>query len=120
MQTDDPVRIVRVIEFAEEILPLAEIATGPADELVLGLEFKSHQALDFVLQDLQRFPGKGWILIKAGLQSPVVRNRNMALMALAAWDRKNWQEDTEFLLKKVLEREPNDETRKLIRKVLAS
>jgi hypothetical protein len=44
-------------------------------------------ALDFILQDLRRFPGKGRPLIRAGLQSPVVRNRNMTVRALAAWGR---------------------------------
>jgi len=120
MQTDDPQRIDRIVEFAEKTLPLEEIATGPANELGLGLEFKNHQALDFVLQDLRRFQGKGWTLIKAGLQSPVVRNRNMAITALAAWDKKDWAKDTETLLRKALEREPNDETHNLIRKVLNS
>jgi hypothetical protein len=83
MQTDDPIRIDRLVRFAEERLPLEEIATGPADELGLGPQFRAHWALDFVLQDARRFPGKGWPLIRAGLQSPVTRNRNRSVRALA-------------------------------------
>lgn len=66
------VAVSLVNQFAEETLPLQEIASGPADSLGLGPEFRHHSALGFVLQDLRRFPGKGWPLIRAGLQSPVV------------------------------------------------
>jgi hypothetical protein len=118
MQTDDPERINRVVRLAEERLPLAEIATGAAEELGLGLEYQAHSALDFVLQDLRRFPRKGWKLIRTGLLSPVTRNRNMALRALAAWERETWSNEAELLLRRALEVEPNTETRDSIRKVL--
>jgi hypothetical protein len=119
MQTDDPARIDRVVALAEERLPLEQIATGPADELGLGPGFQHHGALDFVLQDLRRFPGRGWPLIRAGLQSPVTRNRNMAVRALSAWERKSWQAETEPLLRTALELEPNESTRESMRRVLA-
>lgn len=119
MQTEDPERIDRVVALAEERLPLERIGTGPADELGLGPEFEHHSALDFVLQDLRRFPGRGWPLIRAGLQSPVTRNRNMAVRALAAWDKEMWPREAEVLLRNTLEREPNGDTRDNMRKVLA-
>jgi hypothetical protein len=53
----DDDRIGAVIEFAEANLDLAAIATGASDELGLGREFAPHSCLDFVLQDLRRFPG---------------------------------------------------------------
>jgi hypothetical protein len=83
----------RVVEFAEETLDLAGIATGAADELGLGRGFESHSCLNYVLQDLRHFPGKGAALIEAGLRSPVVRNRNMAVAALAGWSRGNGRAD---------------------------
>ena len=119
MQTDDPHRIDQVIELAEEVLPLDEITTGPAEELGLGPEYRHHGALDFILQDLRRFPGKGWPLIRAGLQSPVVRNRNMAVRALAAWGRPEWPEVAEGLLRRAHEAEPAEDTREIMRKTLA-
>jgi hypothetical protein len=119
MQTNDHVRVERVIEFAEETLPLEEIASGPSDSLGLGPEFQQHSALDFILQELRRFPGKGWPLIRSGLQSPTVRNRNMAVHALAAWDRTEWPVEAEALLKRALEAEPKDQTRALMQKTLA-
>lgn len=118
MQTNDHERIDKVVQFAEETLPLQEIGSGPADSLGLGPEFQHHSALDFVLQDLRRFPSKGWPLIRAGLQSPTVRNRNMALQALAAWDRTVWPAEAESLLRRAIETEPADVTRALMVKTL--
>src|ERR1700730_14682072 len=83
MQQTDDFRIDGVLDFTEGVLPIEQIETGPADEMGLGQDFRPHQALDWVLQDLRRFPGRGWRLIKAGVCSPVVRNRNMAINALA-------------------------------------
>jgi hypothetical protein len=120
MQTDDPERIDRVITLAQERLPLEQIATGPADELGLGPEFEHHSALDFVLQDLDRFPGKGWLLVRAGLRSPVVRNRNMAVRALAAWGKEAWPEGAETLLRAALENEPRQDTRDHMRRALGT
>jgi hypothetical protein len=119
MQTDDPRRVDRVVELAESRLSLDEIASGPSDDLGLGPAFKFHSALDFVLQDLRRFPGRGWRLIRAGLQSPVTRNRNMAVRALAAWDRKAWPPETELLLRQAVKAEPSDDTRRDIQRLLA-
>jgi hypothetical protein len=119
MQTEDRSRIEKVVELAEARIPLSEIATGPGDELGLGPEFKHHGALDFVLQDLGKFPGLGWTLIEAGLRSPVVRNRNMGIRALAGWDREKWPEGAKEYVESCLDAEPNDEVRKGLVKLLA-
>jgi hypothetical protein len=119
MQTDNPERIDRVVALAEERLPLEQIATGPADELGLGPDFEHHSALGLVLQDLGPFPGKGWPLVRAGLQSQVVSNRNLAVRALAAWGREAWPEEAGTLLRDALENEPREDIRDYMRKVLA-
>ena len=119
MRTDDPERIDRVLALAQERIPLQEIATGPSDELGLGPGFAEHTNLDWILQDLRRFPGRGWPLLRAGLRSPVVRNRNMALQALAAWGRERWEPETEMLLRRALRDEPDEGVRERIEKVLA-
>ena len=90
-QTNDD-QIEEILSFAAGALPLDEIATGPADSLGLGEKYAAHHALDWILQDLKRFPGHGWEFIKIGLQSPVTRNRNMALNALLEWPRPSWPE----------------------------
>lgn len=118
MQTDDPARIDQLICYAEETFPLKEIATGADDALGIGEEFEAHQKLDWVLQDLRRFPGKGWRLIEAGLQSPVTRNRNMATNAIAAWDKSLWTDEMKKLFRKAYEVEPNEQTKEIMKKAL--
>jgi hypothetical protein len=119
MQTQDPTRIDRVLELAEKKIPLGDIATGPSDALGLGLKWASHSHLDFILQDLRRFPGKGWAFIRAGMRSPVVRNRHMALRALSSWDQKTWPSDAKVLLLDSLRDEPKEDVRDGIQTLLA-
>lgn len=117
MQTDDPEKIDQVLALAENQIPLGEVATGPAQEMGLGPEYKYHSALDFIVQDLRRFPGKGWNFVKASLQSPVIRNRNMSLKALEEWGKEQWTEDVDETLKNAYEAEPDEEVKESIRKV---
>lgn len=98
----DENRIGRVTEFAEASLDLSAIATGAGDVLGLDSEFEQHSCLDFILQELRRFPGQGTKLIDAGLKNPVIRNRNMAVAALAGWPRADWFECLEKSLKEAL------------------
>jgi hypothetical protein len=119
MQTRDAARIDRVLALAEARLPLDAIASGPADEIGLGPAWRDHGHLGFVLQDLRRFAGKGWPLIHAGLRSPVVRNRNAALIALSRWGRAAWPPDAEAALWTSLREEPRAQVRSLIEQVLA-
>lgn len=119
MQTDDPARIDRVVALAEKMIPLDKIATGPAKELGLGLEWVNHGHLEFVLQDLRRFPGKAWPLIRTGIRSPVTRSRHMALKALSAWGKAKWPSDAEALLETTLKEEPDEIVRGEIETLLA-
>ena len=119
VQTADPERIDRVVALAQERLPLEEIATGPAEELGFGPGYWDHRELDFVLQALRRFPGHGWPLLRAALQSPVISNRDMAASALATWGRAAWPPDAEFLLRSAFAHEPDEETREVLGRVIA-
>lgn len=112
-------RIANVVELAEATLPLERIAIGPGDAMGLGPGFEPHGCLDFILQDLGRFPGNGARLLKAGLRSPVVRNRNMALKALDQWGKAHWPPDMIPVLQEVLQREPNEDVRRRIGSALA-
>ena len=118
MQTEDPERIDRVIGLAKAQIPLHEVATGPGEELGLGPAFGHHSALDWIVQDLGRFPGQGWELLKVALESPVVRNRNMAIQALADWGRDRWPAEARGFLKRAAAREPDDEVREDLRRLL--
>ncbi len=83
----DEARMDRVIELATELLDPESTATGPANERALGPGNEVYQCLDFIVQELRRFPGKGWDLIRPSLRSPMIRNRSMAIQALKAWGR---------------------------------
>jgi hypothetical protein len=120
MQQTGESRIDEVLAFAESVLPLDQIETGPGDELGLGPNFRPHQALDWVLQDLRRFPGHGWGLIKAGLSSPVVRNRNMAINALSAWGPKSWSSEMRAEVGSAADVEPKPDIKKRLADLLTS
>lgn len=111
-------QIDEVLGFAESALPLEKIATGPAEELGLGPGFEPHRALLWLLQDLKRFPGHGWVLIRTGLQSPVVNNRNWAVKALSAWPAEKWPPDAIGVIRKALEIEPNAKTKQSLLELL--
>lgn len=119
MRSNDASRISRAVELAELQLDIEKIASGPGLELGLGPDFTQHGALDFVLQELDRFPKIGEKLVRAGLQSPVVRNRNFALKALSAWGHENWSPDLVQILNTSVSREPDDGVRERMQNVLS-
>ena len=118
MQTDDLEKIDQVLALAKIQIPLEEVATGPAQEMGLGPEYKYHSALDFIVQDLRRFPGKGWDFVKTSFQSPVIRNRNMSLQALEAWGKEQWPDDAGKILNEAYIAEPDEDVKESIRKVI--
>ena len=118
MQLSDESNIDPVLEFALTVLPAEKIGSGPRDDLGLGPGFEYHHVLDTVLQDLARFPERGWELIHMGLQSSVVRNRNMALKALLSWPREQWPSEAFPLLKQAESLEPNADLKQRLAKAI--
>ena len=102
-----PQDVDEFLALAEELLPLAEIASGPGLEDGFGPRFRAHRALDIILQDLAGWPGHGWPLIAAGLDCPVIRNRNMAIRALAAWDHATLPAEVRAAVAAALRAEPD-------------
>ncbi len=111
MRTSDNGRLDQILELAKDRISLAGIATGPGDSLGFGPDFADHTTLDYILQDIGRFPGKGWAFIKAGLQSPVIRNRNLAIRALSEWGQDQWPVDAMGLIRTAAAAEPKDDVR---------
>ncbi|HEY6967946.1 MAG TPA: hypothetical protein VJA94_01985 [Candidatus Angelobacter sp.] len=105
--TDDS-NIDQVLTFAADVLPLRQIASGPSDALGLGPGFAANGVLESILWELPRFPERGWLFMKAGLQSPVVRTRNAALKAVLAWPRERWPADAFAVLQKAESLEPDE------------
>ena len=118
MQTCGSERVGEIIAFAERALPLAAIAKGPGRELGMGKEHQPHQCLGFVLQGLRAHPGCGERLIKVGLRSPVISNRNGALEVLAAWGKPKWPQSAEATLAEASVQEPDEKVRESMQKVI--
>jgi len=107
MQTDDPARVQQVVELALAQLDLQKVGSGPTKSLGLGVDYADDSAVDFILQDLRRFPGLGWPIVEVGLRARSIRARNMAHKALAAWGREHWPPPAESALRAALDKEPD-------------
>lgn len=110
-------RIDQVIEYAESVLDLDSIAVGPGEAFGMGPGWESHQCLDFILQELDTYPGKGGRLIEAALQSEVIRHRNQAIQVLDRWGRKEWAETTSRKLEAALLVEPCEDVKKRMQRL---
>lgn len=78
-------RIGGVVELAEQLLPLAELAHGPSESLGIGREFAADRVLEIVVGRLRVHPGIGAGLLPVALANRVIRCRRAALATLAAW-----------------------------------
>lgn len=119
MEQANAERIDGIVALAASTLPLQQIASGPTDSMGLGPEFKAHSALDMVLQSLDRFSGKGKPLVLAGLRSPVIRNRNMAIKALAGWRAEDRDAEILAALRRAEAEEPQADVKARIERVIA-
>lgn len=111
-------RIDQIIELAMIKIDLEKISTGAEDNMGLGQEYQLHSCLDFIIQDLDKFPGKGNKLILTALKSPVVRNRNMAIKALNGWDKNYKNDEIKKSIIAAEKVEPNEDTKKNLNKLL--
>lgn len=106
-------------------LPLEEMKTRPTNTLGLGKEYWKQSALEFLFQELRRYPFEGQDFVKVGLQSAPVRTRNGALYVLEFWvsaEQKSLSEllpDMWELLSKLIEIEPDDNARMRMEKLLS-
>jgi hypothetical protein len=110
-QQADHGRAEFLASLARQLLPLDEIPTGPSDALGVGPDWRPHSALDWTLQALRSHVGVGPDLVLIGLQSPVVRNRNMSLNVLRAWPRESWPEGARELTERLAKADPKEKTR---------
>ncbi len=113
-----PTHVDQLVRLTFDALPLAEIATGPANELGLGPAYRAHSRLAIVLHGLKRFPGQGWDLLAVGLLSPVVNNRTACARALAGWPRDTWPPEVVERVSRAHEVEPNEGLRGWFRQLL--
>lgn len=107
-----------LILLAVKSLPLEKIASGPADAVGFGEEYKYFICIEYLITYLGNFPGKGGELILAGLQAPVTRTRNMCVQTLGSWGKENWSTEIEKAVRELSEIEPNPRTKSNLERVL--
>ncbi len=113
-----------VIELFRGKLPLDQMRKDPAGELGLGAEYAQYNQLDNIVQELGDHPCCGEDLVTAGLWSPVVRSRHIAVRTLTSWCRllqKPLAEVSETLyqeLSDLLKKEVDDDLKEKEQKLL--
>ncbi|WP_019634330.1 hypothetical protein [Actinomadura atramentaria] len=110
----DTAEAAPLIAWAAEVLPLAEIATGPGTSLGVGPDHAPHRALGAVVDALDGHPGLGWPLVAAALRCPVTSARNAAARTLDAWGDARPPEAADAL-RRALAEEPDDDLRGRLR-----
>jgi len=109
-----------LITLAQELLPLAELATGAASSHGLGPSYAPDHALDLIVSRLGAYPGHGWILIKTALRNPLIRCRNMAIRTLTRWPAHSIPADAAGAVRDALRVEPEPKTRDAMEQLLAT
>lgn len=110
--------VEEIIDFAINSLPLEFLGSGPKNSTGIGSDYQKHSSLDSVITFLENYPKKGEKLILVGLDSPVTRNRNMAIRVLDKWKLENWSNAITNKVKILKEIEPNEDTKKNIERLL--
>ena len=113
-----------IISIYESILPLDDMAEGMGDYLFSGKLNQEHQCLDFILPELVNYPLQGASLIKTGLNSRIVRNRNMACHALSGWVKMQGKPLTDispelnYEIVRIYGIEVNEQTKEVMKKLI--
>lgn len=107
-----------VLEYAANIIPLTAISTGADELLGLGKEYNLHRIINFILQSLDKYEGKGDAILIASLKSPVISNRNMAIRALDSWSIEYITQELKDAIKNAEEKEPKADVKERMSKLL--
>jgi len=114
---DDRSTATDLVSLYERTLPLAAMATGMGDYLFSPTHGAECNCLDTLMFALREYPLLGETLVGTALNSPVVRNRNLACGTLESWAGQLGQPVKVFspnlydVLRQVAAAEVNDKTR---------
>lgn len=109
-----------LIILAQELLPVADLATGPASSHGLGPSYAPDHALDLIVGRLGVHPGHGWTLIKAALRNRVIRSRNTVVRTLTQWPVHTIPADAAAAVRDALRAEPEVKTRDAMEQLLST
>ncbi|GLW95769.1 hypothetical protein [Actinokineospora globicatena] len=111
-------RLPDILDIASDVLPLADLGTGPDDIAGIGARWTDHAVLDVVVTALREFPGQGVEFVLTSLRCPVVRNRVMAVRTLTGWGPESWQPDVQSALRSAVAAEPDPTVRESMAQLL--
>ncbi|MEV6865336.1 hypothetical protein AB0M44_30550 [Streptosporangium subroseum] len=111
MENATPAEAALLTGLAERLLPLEELAGGPADHLAFGPGREADWILNSLVSSLGAFPGTGLPLIRVGLATRIIQIRRAALDALSAWPAEAVPEEALGWVRAALPGEPDDEVR---------
>ena len=110
-----------LITLAQELLPVSELAAGPASSHGIGSGYyPPDHVLDQIVTWLGAYPGRGWILIRTALRNPVIRCRNMAIRTLARWPAHAVPAGAAAAVRDALQAEPEPNTCDAMEHLLAT
>ncbi|MFI6046648.1 hypothetical protein ACIA8C_33860 [Nocardia sp. NPDC051321] len=111
MRHADEVSVEQVVDLAEELLPLAELASGPSESLGLGRGFQPDMVLRTVVANVREYPGVGVRLLPVALANRVTGCRRIALDVLDSWPEHSRPAATRDWITAAAACEPNAELR---------
>ncbi|MFD6160539.1 hypothetical protein ACFWF7_31835 [Nocardia sp. NPDC060256] len=120
MRHADEVSVEQVVDLAEELLPLDELASGPSESRGLGRDYGADRALEIIVVNVRRHPGLGQRLLPVALTNRVVGCRRSALTTLDAWPPETRPAATHDWIEAAAACEPNTELRESMLAFLAT
>ncbi len=111
-------RVNDLLELAQTLLPLEELATGPSEVSSVGPGYEDDRALESVLRGMARTPGSGWPLIRTGLRNRCIGARAAAISALEAWCGRSLPAEAVTVLRRAEAEEPHAQTKESMSAVL--
>jgi hypothetical protein len=106
------------VALAERLLPLDELANGPASAGCFGAEYRADYTLGTVVHQFARHPGRGWPLVRTALVNRTIRTRNTAVHVLKSWPRDRLPDEAPETVRQALEAEPEDDVRQAMTELL--
>ncbi len=117
MLTERPDRVEQVLALAAERLDLEAVSAGPMEASAPHLAGDEKQ-IALIVQQLSRFPGVGWPLLKIGLRARSAQLRFLALRSLYKWGAGAWMAPARALIETARSQEPNAELRARMERAL--
>ena len=82
---DDPEYVDSVLAIFRDKVPPESLEQDPRDEFEFGDEYEADRQINFLLQNLDDYPGKGMDYLVRAISAPTVRSRSLTVRTLKAW-----------------------------------